>query len=334
MRSRNLSYAFCVVPFLLTFSGNLLGGWWAGANLAFILVLLGGLEWLVPSDQNNEPNPSAVLPNFLLFMALPLSLLATGSLLYGIYTGTLTGGYVWLAAASTGFHSGAMGIVAAHEMIHRSEQRWVLGGKILLFNALNAYFFVDHLRVHHRYVGTTRDHATARYGEDFYSFLWRSLTGQIGEALQLEATAARKKGRAAYGLHNYFVRNSLGHLLLLLGLAFLAWPLAAAMLMQAAIANILLEYTNYIEHYGILRPENTRVDYATSWQSDKWFSRFLLYDLSRHSDHHVHGARPYHELRSFEAAPVLPGGYASLILPALIPPLWFRMIHPQLKENV
>lgn len=333
MSRRNISYAFCLVPFLLTLSGNLLGGWWAGANLAFILLLLGGLEWLLPASKKNEENPSASLPNFWLFLALPLSLIVTGSLLFGIYTGTLAGGYVWLAAASTGFHSGAMGIVAAHEMIHRSDQRWVLGGKILLFNALNAYFFVDHLRVHHRYVGTLRDHATARYGEDFYTFLGRSLFGQCSEALQLEAAAARKKGRAAYGLYNYFVRNSLGHLLLLLGLTLIGWPLALAFLMQAAIANTLLEYTNYIEHYGILRPENTRVNTATSWQSDKWFSRFLLYDLSRHSDHHVHGARPYHQLRSFEDAPTLPGGYASLILPALIPPLWFRMIHPQRKKG-
>ena len=300
--------------------------------MIFILVLLGGLEWLLPARKTNEAHASATLPNFWLFLALPLSLLATGSLLYGIYIGTLTGGFIWLAAASTGFHSGAMGIVAAHEMIHRSDQRWVQAGKILLFNALNAYFFIDHLRVHHRYVGTLRDHATARYGENFYQFLGRSLRGQCHEALQLEAAAARKKGKAAYGFQNYFVRNTLSQLLLLFALALFAWPLPLAMLMQAAIANILLEYTNYIEHYGILRPENARVNYATSWQSDKWFSRFLLYDLSRHSDHHVHGARPYHQLRSFEDAPELPGGYASLILPALIPPLWFRLIHPQLKK--
>lgn len=328
---RQWSYAFCLVPTALTVVGNVWGGYWAAANVLFIVGFLGGLEWLASRIKTNEAAAAAFLPNLWLWMALPACTMAIGSLLWGVYSGILTGGYMAWAVVSTAFHTGAMGIVAAHEFIHRSQKQEVNAGKYLLFLALNPYFFVDHLRVHHRYVGTSRDHATARFGENFYAFLVRSIGGQLREALAIEAAAAQKAGKAAYGWHNYVVRQWVYQAVFLLVLFVLGgfW-VVAAFFIQAWLANVLLEYTNYIEHYGILRPDNSRVAYSTSWQCDTWMSRFLLYDLSRHADHHVHGARPYHELRSFEQAPELPGGYASLILPALLPPWWFKLIHPRL----
>lgn len=333
--NRQWSYAFCLVPTALTVTGNLLGGFWAAANVIFIVGLLGSLEWLASRIKNNAPAPEAGLPNLWLWLALPACTLAIGSLLWGVYLGVLTGGVMAWAVVSTAFHTGAMGIVAAHEFIHRSKKQEVNAGKYLLFLAMNPYFFVDHLRVHHRFVGTSRDHATARYGENFYAFLVRSIGGQFSEALAIEAEAGRKTGKAVYGWHNYVVRQLLYQAVLLLVLYVVGgfW-VVMAFFIQAWLANVLLEYTNYIEHYGILRPENSRVSYSTSWQCDTWMSRFLLYDLSRHADHHVHGARPYHELRSFEQAPELPGGYASLILPALVPPLWFKLMHPRLEREL
>lgn len=332
---RQWSYAFCLVPTLLTVFGNVVGGPWAAANLVFIVVILGGLEWLASQIKDNAGAENEAVPEFLLWIALPACSLAIGSLLYGVHTHVYAnGGFTW-AVLSTAFHTGTMGIVAAHEFIHRSRAREVNAGKYLLFLALNPYFFVDHLRVHHRYVGTHRDHATARMGEHFYGFVWRSISGQFMEALRLEAETARKKGHFAWGWQNYVMRQLVLQTLLLGAMWWLGgiW-MAVAFFAQAWLANVLLEYTNYIEHYGILRPDNSRVAYSTSWQCDTWMSRFLLYDLSRHADHHVLGARPFHQLRTFEEAPVLPGGYASLILPALFPPWWFKLMHPRLKAEM
>jgi alkane 1-monooxygenase len=69
-----------------------------------------------------------------------------------------------------------------------------------------------------------------------------------------------------------------------------------------------------------------------SWQSNKFVSRFVLVDLSRHADHHYYASKPFHTLISYEKSPVLPGGYASLILPALIPFWWRKLTHPILDE--
>jgi alkane 1-monooxygenase len=81
------------------------------------------------------------------------------------------------------------------------------------------------------------------------------------------------------------------------------------------------------------RLDNERVNEKHSWQSDKLISRFLLIDLSRHSDHHFHASKPFNQLLSYPESPVLPGGYASMILPALIPPLWFKLVNKRVPEN-
>lgn len=332
---RHWSYALCLVPTILTLFGNIVGGVWAAANFVFIVLILGGLEWWAPQNRENSAASNTSIPEMLLWLSVPACSFVIGSLLYGVYSGTYDeGGLIW-AILSTAFHTGAMGIVAAHEFIHRHAKSEITAGKFLLFLSFNPYFFVDHLRVHHRYVGTSRDHATARYGEHFYQFVWRSISGQLTEALLLEAELSRKNGHLAYGWHNYVIRQLLMQLLLLAILwLWGGWWVPIAFVSQALLANILLEYTNYIEHYGIVRPESSRVSYQTSWQCDTWMSRFLLYDLSRHADHHVHGSRPYHQLRSFSDAPVLPGGYASLILPALFPPWWFSLVHPKLDSEM
>jgi alkane 1-monooxygenase len=117
-------------------------------------------------------------------------------------------------------------------------------------------------------------------------------------------------------------------------LYLLAGPLAlAAWFAQCIVANFLLEYVNYIEHYGLERNEKERVSAIHSWQSDQFVSRFVLVDLSRHADHHYLASKPFHTLESYSQSPVLPAGYPTLILPALIPPLWRKLIHPILDKQ-
>ena len=103
-------------------------------------------------------------------------------------------------------------------------------------------------------------------------------------------------------------------------------------MLHILIANFLLEYTNYIEHYGLTRTEDERVKEDLSWQTDKVISRFFLIDLSRHSDHHYFASKPYHTLQTYENSPKLPGGYASAIYLALIPPLWFKVVNKCLDD--
>ena len=124
-----------------------------------------------------------------------------------------------------------------------------------------------------------------------------------------------------------------GLLLVGFGLAILPY-----LLLQAAVGIMLLEIVNYLEHYGMLRrKEHTgrweRVRPSHSWNSNNLATNVLLYHLQRHSDHHANPTRRYQALRDFEEAPVLPTGYAGMILLALIPPLWFRIMDPRVLAH-
>ena len=334
---RNWKYFFILVPSMLVIAGNLLGGIYTLSNFIFTFVILGFAEILLPEDRSNDDIADDKLPEILLFLCVIAQIISISSLAYGITEGSITGFWIIAASLSTGTSSGTMAIVVAHELIHRKEKLWNLAGRLLLFSVFNPYFYVHHLRVHHKYVGTSADPVTARYGETYYKYVVRSIASQIGQAFQMEQQRCIKKGQSAFGLQNYMVICSIGYVLVLIFSAyFLGIPAAAALLSQAVIANLLLEYTNYIEHYGLSRTDTERVNETHSWQSDKLVSRFFLIDLSRHADHHYHASKSFHKLLSHPQSPVLPGGYASLFLPVLIPPLWFRLVNGRIpvKEQL
>ena len=69
-----------------------------------------------------------------------------------------------------------------------------------------------------------------------------------------------------------------------------------------------------------------------SWNSDYVLSNLLLFQLQRHSDHHESPRRRYPALRHHADSPQLPGGYGTMFVLALVPPLWFRVVHPVLAR--
>ena len=106
---------------------------------------------------------------------------------------------------------------------------------------------------------------------------------------------------------------------------------------QALFSIIVLETVEYIQHYGLERKKLAHGKYERmgpehSWNSGHIFSTYLLLNLQRHSDHHAHPGRVYHELESPQAAPQLPTGYPGLIALALIPPLWYWVMNPRLER--
>ena len=105
-----------------------------------------------------------------------------------------------------------------------------------------------------------------------------------------------------------------------------------AWLGAAAVGYVLFQLVNYVEHYGLLRRQTApgtyeRVQPHHSWNSEHAMGRILLYELTRHSDHHYLASRPYHTLRYQPAAPAMPTGYPGMMLLATLPPLWFRVMN-------
>ena len=107
---------------------------------------------------------------------------------------------------------------------------------------------------------------------------------------------------------------------------------------QAVYGFSLLESVNYLEHYGLLRQKDSQGNFertqpAHSWNSNNIVTNLFLYQLQRHSDHHAHPSRVYQALRHFDESPQLPSGYASMIIPAYIPPLWFAIMNKRVVEH-
>jgi alkane 1-monooxygenase len=333
-KTRNWLYVLSYLPAIICIFGNIKGGFLAFGNVIFSLGFLAVTEWITKDFLSNDSSEkSDEIPQLILLLHIPLQLLSVGSLIYGIQTESLTGFYVIGAALSTGLNSGSSAIIVSHEYIHRKVKYERMLGKLLLFTSGNLYFYIDHLKVHHKWVGTDKDHATAKYGENLYQFFIRSVKGQFWGALAIEANRLKEKNKTAYGIENYVVRQIILQLGLFIALFLFVgvWAIVAWFI-QCFFANFLLEYVNYIQHYGLSRGENQRVTEAHSWQSDKFVSRFLLVDLSRHADHHFYAAKPYHTLVSYENSPVLPTGYAGLFLIAAIPKLWFGIMHKKINE--
>ncbi|HNQ62298.1 MAG TPA: alkane 1-monooxygenase [Bacteroidia bacterium] len=332
--TRNLKYLWSLLPGILTIAGNYLGSWWAISNFIFSLMVLAILEQLLPEDKSNQAESDSGIPDAILCTHFLFQILSLAVLFYSIREGRISGYFLVFAMLSTGVHTGSSSIIVAHEMIHRKSRHWQWAGKFLLLTAGNIYFYVDHLRVHHKWVGTVNDPATARKGESLYSFFLRSSIGQVRSSYNLEKERLAKLGLTSFHYRNYIVAS----VAILLAASFLIYEFVgiyglAVFAGQCLLANFLLEYINYIEHYGLSRSLTNKVDTTLSWQSDKVISRFMLIDLSRHSDHHFLASKPYHTLHSHSDSPVLPGGYASCIYLALIPVLWFRIIDPKINTT-
>lgn len=330
---RNSLYLFSLSPAILVIAGNLKGGIYTSANFFYSLIILGLLEWLTPAlTSNKHTNKADLIPKLILLLHIPFQLFSLISLFYGLFTHAIVGGWIIMAALSTGLNSGTSAIVVAHEFIHcrKPWEKWM--GKLLLFTAGNFYFYIEHLVVHHMWVGTNKDNATAKYGESLYHFFGRSVIGQVKGAYRQEAKRLKERTQNAFTAHNYVIRQLVLHLVLIVFLyqLFGGWGILA-WLIQCFFANFLLEYVNYIQHYGLTRDEKQRATEEHSWESNQFASRFILVDLSRHADHHYFAAKPYHTLDNFEKSPKLPSGYAGLFFIAAVPFLWRKLVHKRLK---
>lgn len=319
-------WSLSAVPFVI--AGNILGGWFTLMNIIYLLGIMTMTEKYFSQETYDNPQNNFI-PNLILILhALTMTACGT-SLFYGIHTNALHGFWIWVATVSTGFNSGMAGITSAHEMIHRKQKFFRVLGIWNLVQVNYGHFFIEHIKNHHKLVGTAKDPATARYGESVYHFIFRTIPQQFKSALNIEATRLRKQNSFAYSLNNFVVFILLVQLIVCaLVFYFLGTVFLLAYLNQGFISILLLEYVNYIEHYGLTRNENEKVNATHSWQSDFLPSRFSLIELSRHSDHHNHAAKPFHTLQSHSESPVLPGGYFGSFYLALAPSRWFKKINP------
>lgn len=231
---------------------------------------------------------------------------------------------VFAAHLLVGINSGYSGIVLAHELIHRREKHMQWLGRLMLVTVFYEHFYTEHVRGHHARVATPDDPATARFGETFRQFIWRTIPAQFRSAWRLECKRLGDRDMAWNDrrmlrhrvLHGVLAETALTVTIF----AFFGVTAGVLFLLQATMAIRMLETVNYIEHWGLLRAEK-KVRPVDSWDTDSRFTLYNLIGLSRHADHHAHAARPYPQLRYFEESPKMPYGYFGTV--------WMAIVHNQ-----
>ncbi len=321
-------------------------GLWSWATFVLSFGIIPLLETGAPqSTRNIAPEQEAgrskrILFDLLLYANFPLLFAIVGWYLCTVQLEVLRLPELLGLTLSTGLIVGAIGINVAHELGHRSKAYEQTMSKWMLLPALYQHFFIEHNRGHHKNVATASDPATARFGEPVFAFWWRSVCGSWLSAWRLEKERLEKSGAAFWSWNNEMLRFQLWQGAWLLGIGtLLGWKALFGALAIALIGVLLLETINYIEHYGLLRrqlpsgrPEP--VTPAHSWNSNHELGRIFLYELTRHSDHHFKATRKYQILRHLDESPQLPLGYPASMLLALLPPLWFRVMHRRLEVAV
>ncbi|HDV6320340.1 TPA: alkane 1-monooxygenase [Burkholderia multivorans] len=316
--------------------------WWFGPLFAFGVIPV--LDTLIGDDRDNPPEDVvphlereryyrlivylATLVEYVAFF-MCVRIVGTHALAWYDYVG-----FALSLGAATG-----ISINTAHELGHKTNrfERWL--AKITLAPVAYGHFFVEHNRGHHVRVATAEDPASARYGESFWAFLPRTVVGSVRSAWRLERTRLARLGRSPWTWRNE-VLHAWAMTVVVWGIAIAIGGAVAIpfLVIQAVYGASLLEVVNYVEHYGLGRRKlpNGRYERCTpqhSWNSNHVVTNLFLYQLQRHADHHANPTRSYQALRHFDDAPQLPAGYATMILLAYVPPLWYRVMNPRVVAH-
>jgi len=239
---------------------------------------------------------------------------------------------------SMGLLSGTIGINVGHELGHRNNRIEEFLGEILLLSAMNTHFLPYHNAGHHLNVATPNDAATARKNELIYAFFIRSHFTSYKQAWQLENKRLKHAGRSWFHPQNRMVIYTLLNITLCTAIFYFHGAFILLYFIIASVIGILLlESVNYIEHYGLLREQREsgryeKVKRTHSWNSDHVIGKLMLFNLSRHSDHHYNGSKHYQILKSLPESPQMPTGYPGMVILALIPPLWFSVMNKKLQD--
>jgi alkane 1-monooxygenase len=308
--------------------------------VAFVLIPI--LDALLPASTKNIPAEEEAKRSHLLFFDLllyasaPICFFLTWFYFHRITTTNPGTAELIGMTASMGIVLGSLGINVSHELGHRPNRLSQFFAKAMLLLVFYQHFFIEHNRGHHKLVSTDADPASARKNESLYAFFIRSVIGQYFSAWKLEKQRLSRHNRKTVSLNNAMIRFTIYQLLYIALVVYLfGWRILPFVFAIALIAVILLETINYIEHYGLRRallpdgkPEMVMPKH--SWNSDHEMGRILLFELTRHSDHHYRASRKYQVLRHLDESPQLPTGYPGSMLLAAIPPLWFRVMNKRL----
>ena len=315
----SVMYTFIALPFLDLLTGE------KSKNLSTEEVTIKKTNWVFDG---------------VLYLNLPIVL----GLLWLIFSKIQTQDYATYELIGLGLSAGILlatnAINVAHELGHRTPYFERLMSKCLYMPCLYMHFYIEHNFGHHMNVATPKDGATAKYNQTVFSFWVTSVTKQYVDAWTHQMKLLKTQKRSFFSVKNDMLWYHLIQPAYIFGVFyFFSLDVMLFAIAVGVVSFLFLESINYIEHYGLRRFKTPsgryeRVQPHHSWNSNFKIGRIVLYELTRHSDHHFKSSKKYQLLNSYEQSPTLPLGYPASILLSLIPPLWFKIMNPLVPEKM
>ncbi len=340
---KDLKYLMSYSIALLAFIGISIGGFYNYLAVIFTFIFIPLLEILVKkSDEkySEEEKKNRLLDPFfdlLLYLNIPI---VFGIFFFSIdklaFTSSVSDIVGIILSASIVMATN--GINVGHELGHRKSIIARTCSKILYLPSQYMHFYIEHNFGHHINVATPEDPATARYKQTLYSFWITSVIRTYVSAWKIQLRLLRVSKKSFLSIKNDMIFYTLFQIIFLLFIYYnFGLYLTILSLVMSVVSFLFLETINYVEHYGLLRKKELsgryeRVKPHHSWNSNHTIGRIVLYELTRHSDHHFKSSKKYQVLESLEDCPHLPYGYPTSILLSLIPPVWFRIMNPLVKN--
>jgi len=302
-----------------------------------LLELIIGAENKVLSRLELEFVSNDRMYDYLLYAQVPIQWFSLIFFLWSVSTQDLSWIELTGRTTSMGILCGVIGVNVAHELGHRTSNSERFLAKALLASTSFLHFYIEHNRGHHRNVGTDIDPASARKGESLYAFWLRTVRDSFKSAWHIVALQRKRAKKKVWSLQNEMIQYLLIEFLILTIILVLAGWMALILFLACSLTGILLlESINYIEHYGLRRSKWSEHRYEDvqpvhCWNSNHALSRLVLFELTRHSDHHMFPQKKYQLLENTETFPQLPTGYAGMIIVSFIPPLWRRLMDHRIE---
>lgn len=342
MKIQDLKY---LLAYLIPFSAFIaleLQNKWSFSTVVFAFVFIPFLEMVTKPDPKNmaTDREQLVERNVLFDVLLYLNIPIVYFLIFHTIS-TVQGDLFWTEKLgmmlNLGIVLGTAGINVSHEIGHRKGLWNRIAAALLLIPSLYGHFTIEHNNGHHKWVATPDDPVSAKFGQSIYAYLGTAVVGVFVKAWEISFTQMRRAGKPKFHYSNELIWISLAQVILFTTFFILGGlPILLFCLGTAVVSFTLLECIDYVEHYGLQRKKlpsgkYERVNERHSWNSDHEVGRIVLYELTRHTDHHMNATRKYQTLRHMEDSPQLPYGYPTSILMALLPPVWFRIMNPKVK---
>lgn len=350
-------YVFTLLYLLGTTASFVLGGAWMWYGVGYTFIVGIGFDlvfkikdatdpdykfpWILDALLHLNTAISAVMLLLFIWALAPTDLFGIGAWVQA-HTGydalAMRGANTGLdyvgAALSLGMVLAIVTMVGAHELVSRTwDPVSMFTGHWAFAQMLGTNFATEHVFGHHKNLGYPElDPVSVQRGRNFWYFTTAGTVHQWLNGWKIEVNRLTRNGKSAISWDNQILRAWLRGLFVI-ALVFLGagWKGFGYYFIAILVAKLLLESLNYFSHYGIVREKGKLIEVRHTFSDLYWMSNAIMYNLGRHGHHHYEPV-PYHGCKAYADMPMTPYSYITMGLISMVPPLFFKVMVPVVKE--